>query len=280
MEFNFRGKTALITGAGKRSGIGGAIGRRFAECGANVILTDLGSSAASLEKPAHYEYGSLEQMVSIAEELKRSFAVDALALEMDVAKTDSILAALEKAKARFGKLDILVNNAGVMIGGPAPVHDYDESAWLKTIDINLNGVFRVSKAAVPHMAEPGTIINIASRAGKTPPPMNGAYAASKAGVIMLTKVMAHELSGRRIRVNAVCPGLIQTDIQRPNLEVKAQMFGTTVQEAEARMISSVPLKRFGTPDEVAELCLFLASGFSAYITGQAINICGGLLMEL
>jgi NAD(P)-dependent dehydrogenase (short-subunit alcohol dehydrogenase family) len=280
MEFNFRGKTALVTGAGKRTGIGGAIARRFAECGANIILADLGRSATNLEKPANYEYGSVDQMVSIAEELKSGFGVDALAVEMDVSKTDSILAALEKAKSRFGNLDILVNNAGVMIGGPSAVHDYDESAWLKTIDINLNGVFRVSKAAVPLFTQSGSIINIASRAGKTPPPLNGAYAASKAGVIMLTKVMAHELSEKHIRVNAICPGLIQTDIQRPNIAVKAQMFGTSVEEAENRMISSVPLKRFGTTDEVAGLCLFLASDFSAYITGQALNICGGLLMEV
>jgi NAD(P)-dependent dehydrogenase (short-subunit alcohol dehydrogenase family) len=188
---------------------------------------------------------------------------------------------MEKVRARFGQLDILVNNAGVLLGPPAPVHELSESTWLKTIDVNLNGVFRVSKAAVPFMVDQtGAIINIASRAGKTPTPMNGAYAASKAGVVMLTKVMAHELSGRKIRVNAICPGLIETDIHKSNMKVKARVLGTSVGEAEDRMILSVPLKRFGTTDEVAELCLFLASEFSAYITGQAINVCGGLVMEL
>ena len=281
MEFNFKGKNALVTGAGKRTGIGGAIARRLAEGGANIILADLAGSGSGTGQSAGYEYGSVDLMGAIAAEIKNTFGVDTLAVEMDVSKTESVLSAMEKVRARFGKLDILVNNAGVLLGPPSPVHEMSESSWLKTLDVNLNGVFRVSKAAVPFMAdETGSIVNIASRAGKTPTPMNGAYAASKAGVVMLTKVMAHELSGRKIRVNAICPGLIETDIHKSNMNVKARVLGTSVPEAENRMISSVPLKRFGTTDEVAELCLFLASDFSAYITGQAINICGGLVMEL
>jgi NAD(P)-dependent dehydrogenase (short-subunit alcohol dehydrogenase family) len=281
MEICFKGKTALITGSGKRSGIGGCLARRFAACGAEVILADLGNPSPDMEKPVNYEYGCVNQMLSIADEIKGEFGVDAVAVEMDVSRTESVVSAVEKIRSRFGKLDVLVNNAGVMVGLPSPLHEYSESSWMKTIDVNLNGVYRVSKAAVPLMsAGTGAIINIASRAGKTPPPMNAAYAASKAGVIMLTKVMAHELSSKKIRVNAICPGLIQTDIQKPNIAVKAKMFGTSLAEAERRMVSSVPLKRFGTPDDVADLCLFLASEFSSYITGQAINVCGGLLMEV
>jgi NAD(P)-dependent dehydrogenase (short-subunit alcohol dehydrogenase family) len=153
---------------------------------------------------------------------------------------------------------------------------------MKTIDVNLHGVFRVSRAVLPLMrkAGGGVIINTASRAGKVPPVFNGAYAVAKAGVIMLTKVMARELAGAGIRVNAICPGQIMTDIEKWRFELEAGFFGTTPEEQQAAMCRTIPLGRIGSPGEVADLAAFLASGAAAYITGQAVNITGGQLMEL
>lgn len=273
----YKDKTALITGAGKRNGIGFGIASKLAAGGANIVLTDLASTP---DKVSPVKLGSLEEMQSLASELASEYGVEALALPMDVADMDSIEKAMGEVKEKFGRLDYLFNNAGTAVGAPQATHKYDEGAWIKTIDINLHGVFRVSKAAVEIMqGGPGSIVNIASKAGKSPAPLNGAYAASKAGVIMVTKVMAMELAKENIRVNAVCPGLIMTDLQVGNIALKAHFFETSVEEAEKRMCESVPLGRMGTIDEVADLCSFLASDESSYITGQAINIGGGLLME-
>ncbi|MCG8564346.1 MAG: SDR family oxidoreductase, partial [Desulfobacterales bacterium] len=122
--------------------------------------------------------------------------------------------------------------------------------------------------------------NTASRAGKVPPLFNGAYAVAKAGVIMLTKVMARELSGMKIRVNAICPGQIMTDLEKWRFGLEAQFFNTTVEEQEDKMCQTIPLGRIGTTHEVADMVAFLATDASSYVTGQALNICGGQLMEL
>ncbi len=274
----FKGRTGLITGAGKRTGIAYGIARGLASCGANVVLTELASPPV---KNAPIPFGSLDELREIAGELADEFGVKAAALEMDVTSTGSVQAAMSEVKARFGRLDFLFNNAGTALGAPQRVHHYDEVAWIKTVDVNLHGVFRVSRAAVPLMAGgPGAIVNIASKAAKSPAPMNGAYSASKAAVVMLTKVMAIELAEEGIRVNAVCPGLIKTDLQTGNVALKAVLFQTSVEDAEKKMTEGVPLKRMGTIDEVADLCLYLVSERSSYITGQAVNIGGGLLTEL
>ncbi|MBW2613757.1 MAG: SDR family oxidoreductase, partial [Deltaproteobacteria bacterium] len=130
------------------------------------------------------------------------------------------------------------------------------------------------------MERGGVIINTASRAGKVPPLFNGAYAVAKAGVIMLTKVMAQELAGNNIRVNAICPGQIMTDLEKWRFGLEAQFFNSTVEEREAEMCQSIPLNRIGKPGEVGDLVAFLASDASSYLTGQAVNITGGQLMEL
>ena len=178
-------------------------------------------------------------------------------------------------------VDILVNNAGASFGVPNAVHTYDETAWMKTIDVNLHGVFRVSRAIMPLMIQKGgTIVNIASRAGKVPARFNGAYAVAKAGVIMLTRVMALELAGNGVRVNAVCPGQIATDLEKWRFGLEARFFDSTIEEREMEMCKTIPLGRIGDPAEVAELVAFLASDRSSYMTGQAINVTGGQLMEL
>jgi len=275
---DLEGKTALITGSGKRTGIGYAIAEKLAACGSNIIIADLGGNPK--ETPG-VKPGTMDEMESIANSLKEAHGVETLAVELDVMRTDSINRMMETIKTRFGRVDLLFNNAGAVFGAPNQVHDYDEDAWLKTVDINLHGVFRVSKAVIPVMlGKPGAIVNVASKAGKSPPLWNPAYAVAKAGVVMLTKVMATDLAAQDIRINAICPGLIMTDLQQLRIQMEADVFGMSYDEAKDRLAKTVPMERLGDPKEVADLAVYLASEQSSYITGQAVNIGGGIMMEL
>lgn len=272
------GKTAVVTGSGKRSGIGYAVACKLAAEGANIVIADLGPNS---DPELAVKTGTENEMADIVAEIVRNHGVDAMAVNLDVTNSDSIARMVDAVAKRFEKIQILVNNAGASFGVPNAVHTYDEAAWLKTIDVNLHGVFRVSRALLPLMIlEGGTIVNTASRAGKTPPLFNGAYAVAKAGVIMLTKVMASELAGNGVRVNAICPGQIATDLEKWRFGLEAQFFDSTIEEREAEMCKTIPLGRIGRPDEVGDLVVFLASDRSSYMTGQAINITGGQLMEL
>ncbi|HKK00467.1 MAG TPA: SDR family NAD(P)-dependent oxidoreductase [Desulfotignum sp.] len=278
MFTDLKDKTALVTGAGKKTGIGYAICQKLAACGCNIVIADLGRSE---DCAGDVKTGALEEMTRIAAELKKEHGIKTLCTPLDVTDNASISRMAETLHQAFGRVDILCNNAGATFGVPNGIHTYDETAWLRTLDVNLNGVFRVCKAIIPLMqAAGGCIINTASRAGKVPPLFNGAYAVSKAGVIMMTKVMARELAGLNIRVNAVCPGQIKTDLEQWRFGLEARFFNTTVAEQEAKMCQTIPMGRIGGPKEVADLVAFLASDRSSYMTGQAINICGGQIMEL
>jgi NAD(P)-dependent dehydrogenase (short-subunit alcohol dehydrogenase family) len=278
MYEDLKGKTALVTGAGKKSGIGYAIARKLAESGCDLVVADLGESR---EAEQQVRTGTTAEMEAITEELEDEFGVRALAVSVDVADNGSVDRMAAAVRRKFEAVHVLCNNAGASFGVPNTVHNYDENAWMKTIDINLHGVFRVSRAVLPLMMEKGgVIVNTASRAGKVPALFNGAYAVAKAGVIMLTKVMAGELAGNNIRVNAICPGQIMTDLEKWRFGLEAQFFNSTVAEREAEMCKTIPLNRIGKPEEVANLVAFLASDASSYLTGQAVNITGGQLMEL
>jgi NAD(P)-dependent dehydrogenase (short-subunit alcohol dehydrogenase family) len=278
MYSDLKAKTALVTGSGKRTGIGFAIAEKLASCGANIIIADLGALTC---EDAQVKTATWGEMYSIAEELTERFGVKSLAVNLDVTRNDSIGQMIREIGAGFDRIDILCNNAGASFGVPNAVHSYDEAAWMKTIDVNLHGVFRVSRAVIPPMQiKGGAIINTASRAGKVPPLFNGAYAVAKAGVIMMTKVMAKELAGSHIRVNAICPGQIRTDLEAWRFGLEAQFYNSTVEDREREMCTTIPLGHIGSPQEVAALVAFLASSESSYITGQAINVTGGQLMEL
>jgi 3-oxoacyl-[acyl-carrier protein] reductase len=278
MYTDLAGKTALVTGAGKRTGIGYAIARKLAESKANVVIADLGNN---IGPESDVKTGTQDEMVEIADELKNEFNVETLAVNLDVTDSGSVSKMADAIKEKFDNIHILCNNAGASFGVPSATHTYEENAWMRTIDVNLHGVFRVTKEVVPMMTGGGgSIINTASRAGKVPALFNGAYAAAKAGVIMMTKVMASELAGMNIRVNAICPGQIMTDLEKWRFGLEAQFFGTTPEEQEEAMCKTIPLGRIGTTEEVGNLVAFLASDASSYCTGQAINITGGQLMEL
>jgi NAD(P)-dependent dehydrogenase (short-subunit alcohol dehydrogenase family) len=192
MREDLKGKTALITGAGKKTGIGYAIAERLASLGCHVVIADLGRPP---ETAVPVRTGTKEEMEAIASEISGRCGVKAIAVELDVTDPASVARMAESLRERCGHIHILVNNAGASFGVPADILSYDEAAWIRTVDVCLFSVFRVSRAIVPLMlGEPGAIVNTASRAGKVPPLFNSAYAAAKAGVIMLTKTMAGELA--------------------------------------------------------------------------------------
>jgi len=278
MYDDLKGKVALVTGAGKKTGIGFAIAEKIASNGANVIIADLGQGPDTV---GGIKMGMRQEMEEIAHLLAEKHKVQTFAVDLDVTRNDSIQELVQKVKEKFGYIDILVNNAGASFGAPSPAHTYNEEAWIKTVDINLHGTFRVSRAFFPLMTrKPAAIVNIASKAGKTPPLANGAYAVAKAGVIMLTKVMALELSKQGVRVNAICPGIIMTDLQVFRFQMEAKFLNQTFEDRQKAWANDIPLGWVGDPSEVADLAAYLASKESGYITGQAINVDGGLLMAL
>jgi len=278
MYEDLKGKTALVSGAGKKSGIGYAIARKLAESGCNIIVADLGETGGDDQQ---VRTGTTDEMETIVQELAVEFGIRSLAVSVDVADKGSVDKMAAAVGAEFDALHILCNNAGAVFGVPNAVHTYEEDAWMRTIDINLNGVYRISKAIVPFMIEKGgAIVNIASQAAKKPPLFNGAYAVAKAGVLMMTKVMALELAGNGIRVNAVCPGVILTDFTQWRFELEAEFFGTSPQDRINEKCKEIPLGRLGTAEEVASTATFLASDASSYMTGQALNNTGGQTMEI
>ena len=243
-----KGKVACVTGAAR--GIGLAIAERFAREGANVAVCDV----------------DLEGARESAEKLTE-LGVDARAYGMNVADEESVAAAVKAITDDFGSLDILVNNAGITRDTLMIRMKKDD--WDRVIDINLTGTFLVSKAAIRPMmkARAGTIVNIASVVGLIGNPGQANYAASKAGIIGLTKAMAKEFAGRSITVNAVAPGYIATE-----------MTEHLPDEAKQAFLDAVPFNRPGTPEEVADAVLFLASEESRYITGQVLCVDGGMVM--
>jgi NAD(P)-dependent dehydrogenase (short-subunit alcohol dehydrogenase family) len=277
MYDDLRGKTALVTGAGKESGIGYAVAKKLAQNGAQVILADL----VTADESNPLASGDPETLQQLARRLECDYGVASLAVGLDVTSAGSVRRMAEAVQNEFSRIDVLCNHAGAVFGVPSAVHAYAENEWVKTVDVNLHGVFRVCSAVVPLMtAGGGSIVNMASQAAKKPPLFNGAYAAAKAGVVMLTKVMALELAANNIRVNAVCPGVITTDFTRWRFELEARFLNASPQERRDAKCMEIPLGRLGTTEEVADLVAFLASGASNYMTGQALNITGGQTMEL
>ncbi|AZT90663.1 3-oxoacyl-[acyl-carrier-protein] reductase [Caldicellulosiruptor changbaiensis] len=242
-------KIALITGASR--GIGRAIALKFAHNGANVIINYSSSQS---------------QAQSLKDEIEK-LGVRALIIKCDVSNSEEVNAMFSQIEKEFGRLDILVNNAGITKDGL--VLRMNEEDFDKVIAINLKGAFLCAKAASKIMIKQreGNIINISSVVGIMGNVGQANYAASKAGIIGLTKSLAKELASRNIRVNAIAPGFIKTDM--------TEVLSDKVKEM---MLSSIPLGRFGEADEVANVALFLASSLSSYITGQVIVVDGGMIM--
>jgi NAD(P)-dependent dehydrogenase (short-subunit alcohol dehydrogenase family) len=244
------GKAALVTGGG--SGIGRGVAIRFAEEGADVAIADLNRTAAE----------------SVAKEIAH-FEGRSLAIEADVTKSADCERMVQETVALMGKLDCFVGNAG--IGRVAPFLDTTEDDWKAVVDTNLTGVFLSCRAAARQMVAQGhggRIITTASVAAYRPGTLMAAYHAAKAGVAMLTKVMALELAPHRITCNALAPGVINTPLASPLVEAM-----------KAAGHQAAPLGRVGEPQDVANLALFLASDEAAWLTGDMIFIDGGLALS-
>jgi 3-oxoacyl-[acyl-carrier protein] reductase len=243
------GKTALITGASR--GIGKGIAEIFAAQGASIAFTFL----SSVEKAKAFEA-----------ELAAA-GVKAKGYQSDASKAEEADKLIEEVVKDFGSLDILINNAGIT--RDTLLMRMNEEQWDEVMNTNLKSAFLITKAAIKPMmkAKKGSIINMTSIVGITGNAGQSNYAASKAGMIGFTKSVAKELGSRNIRCNAIAPGFIETE-----------MTGHLNEDVKAKWMETIPLKRAGSTKDVADLCVFLASDQSTYITGQTINVCGGMVM--
>jgi len=245
---DFKGQTALVTGAAR--GIGQAIGERLAVCGARVVICDIVIDAAE----------------KTAAELKER-GLDAIARRADVSNAGDVKKLIDDITAEYKTLDIVVNNAGIT--RDKLMIRMTEEEWNLVIDINLKGAFLVTQASgrVMMKQRSGRIINIASVIGQMGNAGQANYAASKGGLIALTKTAAKELAARGITVNAIAPGFVETEMTRALPE--------DVQEAYK---SVIPLKKFGKPEDIAAAVAFLASADASYVTGQVLGVNGGMYM--
>ena len=196
-----------------------------------------------------------------------------LAVAMDIRDQTSVDAGVRRIVERFGRIDVVVNNAG--ISGVTPIDASDSAAWLNIMNTNILGTYYVTRSAVPRMPNGGRIVMMSSVLGKFGVPGYTAYCTAKTGLIGFTRALALELAPRKITVNALCPGWVDTEMALMGMKNGAAVQGITLEDFRKQALSRVPLGEMGTPDEVANLVVFLASDAGRNITAQAISICGG-----
>jgi meso-butanediol dehydrogenase / (S,S)-butanediol dehydrogenase / diacetyl reductase len=247
-------KVALITGGG--TGIGAAIAKRFVEEGATVCIT-----------------GRRQEMLDEVAKALPSDKVTTCA--GDVSKETDVRKMVESAVAFGGGLDVLINNAAMSANGP--VGELDPEVWRQVIAVNQTGPFLMMQASIPHMIERGggSIINVASVGGMRCLPGMPAYCSSKAGLIMLTQQAALDYGPQKIRCNAICPGGIKTAMTEKEFGQFGEMLGMDVDKFFAKISSELPLKRFGQPQEISGLCVYLASDEASFMTGASLVIDAG-----
>jgi meso-butanediol dehydrogenase / (S,S)-butanediol dehydrogenase / diacetyl reductase len=252
------GKRALVTGGA--SGIGRAIVKALAGAGARIAVTDKnGEAAAALAK----EIGG-----------------GAISATLDVTSAGETAAVFDRAFEAFGGLDILAANAGISTMNP--VADLTEAEWDANMDVNAKGIFLSNQAAVRRWLKsgsPGIIVNTASLAGKIGAPLLAHYSASKFAVVGFTQALAREVGKQNIRVNCVCPGFVRTGMQEREIAWEGKLRGMTPEAVRAEYVALTPLGRIEEPEDVADIVLFLASDLSRFLTGEAVNASGGVLMD-
>lgn len=253
MQYTNNGRVALVTGAGR--GIGRAVAVGLASVGYDVAATDLESQMDGLA----------ETCAEIESQGQKAYSY-----AMDVSQKLSVDSAVNALLQTAGRIDVLVNNAGIL--KPSLLQDLDEKTWDAHFNVNAKGVLLVCQAVLPHMRarKSGRVVNIASIAGRQGVPTQGHYAATKAAVIALTCVLAQEVGMDGITVNAICPGIILTEMGRNNL-------GSD--EAVKHWEDVAALKRLGVPEDLIGPVNFFASEQSAFVTGQALNVCGGIYFD-
>ncbi len=272
--YNLQGKTAVITGAGRRKGIGEAIALRLAAEGCNVVISDLGAPKGAEFSREHI--GATDEMEAIAADA-RALGAKVIAVPCDVRSEAEVQHLMATAVEAFASIDILVNNAGVGYI-MEPFTAFKESSWDAVLAVNLKGAFLCSKhAAIQMIAQKtgGCIINIASQAAKSGFPYAAAYTASKHGLVGLTRSNAVELGPHGIRVNAVCPNHITTGLGHWQNQFFSEKFGLDYDTYLQGIRDRNPLRRTGLVEDIAKAVAFLASDQAAYITGEAMNVSGG-----
>jgi 3-oxoacyl-[acyl-carrier protein] reductase len=249
-------KVAIVTGGSR--GIGKQVALTMASYGAKIVVADIDEACAK----------------ETAKEILISGG-QAIAVKVDVTNKEKCANAVKKTVQTFGAVDILANCAGINVA--CRMIDMTDEIWDKINSVNLKGTVNMNQAAARIMVERkyGKIVNISSISGKTPEAMNGAYCASKAGVMMVSQVFAMELAEYGINVNAVCPGPTNTIIMKEVFEQRGPLMGMTPDEFKEEFLKDIPLHRMAEPLEIAELVSFLASDRASYITGQCYTIAGG-----
>ncbi len=269
------GKSVLITGAGRRGGLGEGIARRFIEEGANVMVADLDRPQGD-----HFpEHGvpAQSEMEAVVTELGALGPGQVASVVCDVRDEANVEHAVAATVSRFGGLNILVNNAGIGYL-MSPIVETELSNWEVVMGVNLTGTFLATKHAGRQMiaqGRGGRIINISSQGGKSGFPHAGAYVSSKHGVIGFTRTAAIEFGPHNITVNAVCPNHVTTGLGSWQNEYFSNLLGQTLEEYMSGMIGRIPMGRNGLPSDIAATCAFLASEDGAYISGDALNVSGG-----
>jgi len=246
---NLKNKVAIITGASR--GIGKGCALYLAKAGADVVIN----------------YNKTRNIDKLVQECEK-YKINALPFKANVASESDCKKMVEFTVKNFGRVDILVNNAGVWTY--APIDKMPDEILNETLDVNLRGVFYLTREVVPHMKKQksGNIINISSTAGQRGEADHSHYAATKGAIISLTKSLSAELAPWNIRVNCVAPGWVYTDMSKAALKSKERK----------QILSTIPLKRVGTPEEIAGAVLFLASDLSSFITGEILNVNGGAVL--
>jgi len=245
-QIDLSGKTAIITGSSQ--GIGLATAQTLHDAGANVVINYFADDEGNNK--------------TLADKVVADFGERSMAAAADVRKPDELQAMVAEAVEKFGSLDILVNNAGILRDKSFKKMSQDD--WQAVIDTNLTGVFNSCKAAIESLSENGTIVNVSSLSAVTGFFGQANYATAKAGVMTFTKVLSKELSRKNIRVNAVAPGVVDTEMGK-----------SIPEENRKAMMTQIPLARFAEPSEISDVILFLCSDLSTYVTGQTIHVNGG-----
>ncbi len=247
MNISYNGKTVIVTGAA--GGLGKAMAKLFAECGAKVAVCDIKGSEA------------------VAEEISSSGG-KAIGYCFDISSKEEVDAAFAKIADDFDGIDVLVNNAGIN-GGPderKTIEFYNDELWSRIVSIDLDGVYKCSKAVIPYMNNGGAILNISSVVGVVPLRNQCGFAAAKGGVVNLTKAMAIELAPQRIRVNCICPGTV-------GIAVTNTLW--TDNEAMKGLLAHIPMGRQAVPEEIAGPTVFICSDYASYMTGAVVTVDGG-----
>jgi NAD(P)-dependent dehydrogenase (short-subunit alcohol dehydrogenase family) len=267
-------KVAIVTGCARERGIGRAIAMRLADEGAHVVVADY---CRSMPEYPDAKFGQMEELEGVAAAI-RKLGRRSLAVKVDVTDEAEVAQMAAAAMKEFGRVDILCNNAGGGVGG-GPVIQQTLDSWNRTVAINLTGTFLCAKHVAPKIiagGRGGRIINTASIAGKRGGPMMAAYSAAKHGVIGLTRSLALELGAFNITVNAVCPGFVETQLFEGLINMVGSTRNLNREQVLKTFVNQVPMGRMQTGEDVANVVAFLASEDGGYMTGQALNICGGV----